>query len=415
MSSSSNISFSITEALQEHTSIFGIRLWIVILSVLFILFLILTFLYFCIPFFHCCPHREPYQSRHRLSNSLLRRPFNASELERDFSPGKQGMELEAMWSAHKGGPPGVSFMGDVEAFGFQLPLANVGRTRFSAHEIEAATNTYGTRNLIGYGESSVVYHGVLFNGARVAVKRLLNNSYEDDEELKLELDAITNITHKNLVKLLGYCLEGEDRMLVYEYIDNGSLNRWLHIRDVEASALTWDRRMTIIRGTAKGLAYLQEDLLPGIVHGNIKSSNIVLDQQWNPKISDIGSALLFNSGWSPRTPLQPSHQASETAFGEISAEKSTDVYCFGILVMEIVTGRLPVYLIDSVKSMIANQEIPHLLDPRIPEMPPLKDLKWILLIAMMCVDPDLAQRPKIGHVVRMLETPSLALLKDISI
>lgn len=182
---------SVSEVLQEHSSIFGIRLWILILSVLFTLFLILTFLCLCLPSLRFCPSRRSYGPRFRLSKPFASKAdflhgkvtvpsfgrrllsFNASEVEMDFSSVKQGVELEALWSAHKPSPYQPSLTSDVEAFGVHSPPSNMGKTRYTVKEIEVAANGFDRGNLIGYGESGAVYRGVLFNGARVAVKRLV--------------------------------------------------------------------------------------------------------------------------------------------------------------------------------------------------------------------------------------------------
>uniref|UniRef100_A0A453J1A3 non-specific serine/threonine protein kinase n=1 Tax=Aegilops tauschii subsp. strangulata TaxID=200361 RepID=A0A453J1A3_AEGTS len=165
-----------------------------------------------------------------------------------------------------------------------------------------------------------------------------------EKEFKVEVETIGRVRHKNLVRLLGYCVEGAYRMLVYEYVDNGNLDQWLHGEIGEESPLTWDMRMNIIIGTAKGLAYLHEGLEPKVVHRDVKSSNILIDKQWNAKVSDFGLAKLLCSEESyvtTRVMGTFGYVAPEYASTGMLTERS-DVYSFGVLLMEIITGRSPV-------------------------------------------------------------------------
>ncbi|KAK6115974.1 hypothetical protein DH2020_008243 [Rehmannia glutinosa] len=231
---------------------------------------------------------------------------------------------------------------------------------YTLRELEEATNGFADENVIGEGGYGIVYHGVFEDNSKVAVKNLLNNRGQAEREFKVEVEAIGRVRHKNLVRLLGYCAEGAHRMLVYEYVDNGNLEQWLHGDVGPRSPLTWDTRMNIILGTAKGLTYLHEGLEPKVVHRDIKSNNILLDGQWNAKVSDF-----------------------EYASTGMLNERS-DVYSFGILIMEIISGRNPV-------------------DYSLAEKPSSRALKRTLLVALRCVDPNAQKRPKMGHVVHMLE------------
>ncbi|CAA3030870.1 probable receptor-like serine threonine- kinase At4g34500 [Olea europaea subsp. europaea] len=175
-------------------------------------------------------------------------------------------------------------------------LSNIGWGRwYSLKELEIATNQFSDDNVIGEGGYGIVYRGVLHDGSVVAVKNLLNNKGQAEKEFKVEVEAIGKVRHKNLVGLMGYCAEGAQRLLVYEYIDNGNLEQWLHGDVGTVSPLTWEIRMKIAIGTARGLAYLHEGLEPKVVHRDVKSSNILLDRKWNPKVSDFGLAKLLGS------------------------------------------------------------------------------------------------------------------------
>ncbi|XVF09942.1 hypothetical protein REPUB_Repub07fG0140700 [Reevesia pubescens] len=176
--------------------------------------------------------------------------------------------------------------------------------------------------------------------------------------------------------------------------------------------------MNIIHGIAKGLAYLHEDIEPEIVHQNVRASNILLDHQWNPKISDVALPRLLgpeHSRVTTRLMIKLGYAAQEHGFTSL-LDKKSDVYSFGILIMEIISGRMPVdhnqpqiYLIDWLKSMVAKNKIVHIVDPKMPEIPSIKELKRITLIALRCADSDLDHRPKMGEVIHMLEPCDLVL------
>ncbi|KAG9444048.1 hypothetical protein H6P81_015388 [Aristolochia fimbriata] len=285
---------------------------------------------------------------------------------------------------------------------------------YTLRELEEATNGFIDDNVIGEGGYGIVYQGLLEDGTMVAVKNLLNNRGQAEKEFKVEVEAIGRVRHKNLVRLLGYCAEGAYRMLVYEYVDNGNLEQWLHGEVGPSSPLTWDIRMNIILGTAKGLTYLHEGLEPKVVHRDIKSSNILLDKQWNSKVSDFGLAKLLGSERSyvtTRVMGTFGYVAPEYASTGMLNERS-DVYSFGILIMEIISGRNPVdysrppgevNLVEWLKTMVSNRNPEGVLDPKIAEKPSSRALKRALLVALRCVDPDVQKRPKMGHVIHMLE------------
>lgn len=294
---------------------------------------------------------------------------------------------------------------------------------YTLRELEVATNGFVDENVIGEGGYGIVYHGVLEDKTHVAVKNLLNNRGQAEKEFKVEVEAIGRVRHKNLVRLLGYCVEGAHRILVYEYVDNGNLEQWLHGDVGTHSPLTWDIRMNIVLGTAKGLTYLHEGLEPKVVHRDIKSSNILLDKQWHPKVSDFGLAKLLGSEMSyvtTRVMGTFGYVAPEYASTGMLNERS-DVYSFGILIMEIVTGRSPVdysrpqgevNLVDWLKTMVTNRNADGVLDPKIPEKPSSRALKRALLVALRCVDPNAQKRPKMGHVIHMLEAEDFPFRDD---
>ncbi|KAG2724423.1 hypothetical protein I3760_01G015300 [Carya illinoinensis] len=294
---------------------------------------------------------------------------------------------------------------------------------YTLRELEASTNGFADENVIGQGGYGIVYHGVLEDNNHIAVKNLLNNRGQAEREFKVEVEAIGRVRHKNLVRLLGFCAEGAHRMLVYEYVNNGNLEQWLHGDVGPCSPLTWEIRMNIIRGTAKGLTYLHEGLEPKVVHRDIKSSNILVDKQWNPKVSDFGLAKLLGSESSyitTRVMGTFGYVAPEYASTGMLNERS-DVYSFGILIMEIISGRNPVdysrppdevNLVEWLKSMVANRNAEGVLDPKLVEKPTSRALKRALLVALRCVDPNAQKRPKMGHVIHMLEAEDAPFKED---
>ncbi|BBN15737.1 protein MpRLK-Pelle_RLCK-Vb [Marchantia polymorpha subsp. ruderalis] len=297
---------------------------------------------------------------------------------------------------------------------------------YTLRELEAATEGFAEANVLGEGGYGIVYRGQLVDGTLVAVKKLLNNRGQAEKEFRVEVDAIGRVRHKNLVRLLGYCAEGAaHRILVYEYVDNGNLEQWLHGPLANSNALNWDARMKIVMGTAKGLAYLHEALEPKVVHRDVKSSNILVDGQWNAKVSDFGLAKLLGSGKSHVTTRVMGtfgYVAPEYANTGLLNERS-DVYSFGVLLMEIITGRDPVdysrpsgevNLVDWLKMMVGNRRSEEVADPRLEIKPTSRALKRALLVALRCVDPDSVKRPKMGQVVHMLEAEDFP-FRDVSL
>ncbi|WOK98240.1 putative receptor-like protein kinase [Canna indica] len=286
---------------------------------------------------------------------------------------------------------------------------------FTLRDLELATNRFSKDNVIGEGGYGVVYRGQLINGAPVAVKKLLNNLGQAEKEFRVEVEAIGHVRHKNLVRLLGYCVEGTQRMLVYEFVNNGNLEQWLHGAMRQRGSLTWEARIKILSGTAKALAYLHEAIEPKVVHRDIKSSNILIDDEFNSKVSDFGLAKLLGAGKSHVTTRVMGtfgYVAPEYANTGMLNEKS-DVYSFGVVILEAITGRDPVdygrpanevNLVDWLKMMVGSRRSEEVVDPSIETRPSTRALKRALLTALRCVDPDSEKRPKMGQVVRMLES-----------
>ncbi|GAY57982.1 protein kinase domain-containing protein [Citrus sinensis] len=294
---------------------------------------------------------------------------------------------------------------------------------FTLRDLEIATNRFSAENVLGEGGYGVVYKGRLINGSEVAVKKLLNNLGQAEKEFRVEVEAIGHVRHKNLVRLLGYCIEGVHRMLVYEYVNNGNLEQWLHGAMRNQGNLTWEARMKVIIGTAKALAYLHEAIEPKVVHRDIKSSNILIDDEFNAKVSDFGLAKLLDSGESHITTRVMGtfgYVAPEYANTGMLNEKS-DIYSFGVLLLEVVTGRDPVdygrpanevNLVEWLKMMVGTRRAEEVVDPNLEVKPATRALKRSLLVALRCVDPDSEKRPKMSQVVRMLEADDYPFRED---
>ncbi|KAL3651414.1 hypothetical protein CASFOL_004416 [Castilleja foliolosa] len=286
---------------------------------------------------------------------------------------------------------------------------------FTLRDLEVATNRFSKECVIGEGGYGVVYRGLLVNGTHVAVKKLLNNLGQAEKEFRVEVEAIGHVRHKNLVRLLGYCIEGTHRMLVYEYVNNGNLEQWLHGAMRHHGFLTWEARIKVLLGTAKALAYLHEAIEPKVVHRDIKSSNILIDEEFNAKVSDFGLAKLLGAGKTHITTRVMGtfgYVAPEYANTGLLNEKS-DIYSFGVLLLEAITGRDPVdygrpapeiNLVDWLKMMVGSRRSEEVVDPNIDTRPSTRDLKRALYTALRCVDPDSDKRPRMTQVVRMLES-----------
>ncbi|CAN1324699.1 Probable serine/threonine-protein kinase At1g01540 [Linum perenne] len=416
-----------TDQLSRPTSIFGLKLWIIVgvaAGASFVILLFLITLWLASkrssnrnttrsPADHAIPSVSKEIQEIRIDPVKI----NSGAVDHHRSTDLATIGNERGGSG-TGGSGGNNSHGQVAGPGTAMVVPDVSHLGwghwYTLRELEEATNCFADSNVVGEGGYGIVYHGVLQDGGQVAVKNLLNNRGQAEREFKVEVEAIGRVRHKNLVRLLGYCAEGARRMLVYEYVNNGNLEQWLHGEVGPCSPLTWEIRMNIILGAAKGLAYLHEGLEPKVVHRDVKSSNILLDQLWNAKVSDFGLAKLLCSERSYITTRVMG------TFGYVAPEyastgmlnESSDVYSFGILVMEIISGRNPVdyarppeevNLVDWIKKMVTSRNAEGVLDPKLSEKPASRALKRALLVALRCVDPISQKRPKMGHIVHMLE------------
>ncbi|KAJ9563281.1 hypothetical protein OSB04_008441 [Centaurea solstitialis] len=207
--------------------------------------------------------------------------------------------------------------------------------------IEAATRNFHEDNKVGEGGFGGVYEGVLPNGRKIVVKRLSKGSGQGAQEFKNEVMLLAKLQHRNLVRLLGFCLEAEEKILIYEYVPNKSLDYFL-FDPTKQGQLDWTTRCKIIGGIARGMLYLHEDSRLRIIHRDLKASNILLDEEMNAKISDFGMAGIFCVN---QTQARTNRIAG--TFGYMSPEYAmhgkfsmqSDVFSFGVLVLEIISGK----------------------------------------------------------------------------
>ncbi|KAJ4786695.1 Protein kinase superfamily protein [Rhynchospora pubera] len=447
MSSSSGSSPTLEEHLNRKTFLMGLQLWTVIgMAVGISIFAVLLVLIACLflrHHHHRHRHRHPSTSMHRWGSGLplTQIPTISKEIKEVTSNYLFEPSIQDITQPNESETAKIDLRtGRSDSYRYMTPEDDprhsisplVGLPEFSylgwghwftLRDLELATNHFSKDNIIGEGGYGIVYRGQLVNGSPVAVKKLLNNLGQAEKEFRVEVEAIGHVRHKNLVQLLGYCAEGTQRMLVYEYVNNGNLEQWLHGAMQHKGFLTWEARIKILLGTAKALAYLHEAIEPKVVHRDIKSSNILIDDEFEAKVSDFGLAKLLGAGKShvnTRVMGTFGYVAPEYANTGLLNEKS-DVYSFGVVFLEAITGRDPVdygrspnevNLVDWLKMMVANRRSEEVVDPTIEARPSTRELKRALLAALRCVDPDSNKRPRMGQVVRMLEPDGPNLHED---
>ncbi|RID78540.1 hypothetical protein BRARA_A01354 [Brassica rapa] len=278
-------------------------------------------------------------------------------------------------------------------------ISTSGSLQFDFKAIEAATSNFHNTNKLGHGGFGEVYKGTFPNGTEIAVKRLSKTSGQGEREFKNEVLLVAKLQHRNLVRLLGFCVQGEEKILVYEFLPNKSLNYFLFGDSTKRIQLDWTRRYKIIGGVTRGILYLHQDSRLTIIHRDLKASNILLDVDMNPKIADFGMARNFrmdqtedNTGRVVGTfgYMPPEYVAN----GQFSTK--SDVYSFGVLILEIIGGK-------------KNSSFHEIDDPIIGDYYDKYEVIRCVHIGLLCVQENPTDRPSMFTIFQMLTNTSITL------
>jgi len=290
-------------------------------------------------------------------------------------------------------------------------------------ELKVSTKNFSTDLIIGDGSFGLVYKATLYNGSTVAIKKLDPDAFQGFREFSAEMETLGHLRHGNIVKILGYCVSGRDRVLILEFVERGSLDQWIH--DTASTdndyfdkfPLPWETRIKIVMGVANGLAYLHGLDTP-IIHRDIKASNILLDSSFQAHISDFGLARRIDalrSHVSTQVAGTFGYMPPEYKDGAIGATVQADVYSFGILMFEIATSERPdlpkviekkeVGFIEWVKKMLGQDRHMEILDCNMPKegLSGEDQVKEYFRIASLCTEEFMGDRPAMSEVVDLLK------------
>ncbi|GMI85208.1 L-type lectin receptor kinase S.7 [Hibiscus trionum] len=291
-----------------------------------------------------------------------------------------------------------------------------GPREFSYKELKAATRGFHSSRIIGRGAFGNVYKAVFASSGSISAVKRSRHSGEGKIEFLAELSIIAGLRHKNLVQLQGWCAEKGELLLVYEFMPNGSLDTVLHQDPANGILLTWSRRQNIAVGLASVLAYLHQECEQQVIHRDIKTSNIMLDGNFNPRLGDFGLARLMDHDKSPVSTLTAGtmgYLAPEyLQYGK--ATEKTDVFSYGVVILEVACGRRPieregglnsqrmVNLVDWVWSLFGEGRITEAADKRLNGDFKEDEMRKLLLVGLSCAHPDSAVRPSIRRVLQIL-------------
>ncbi|XP_074308270.1 proline-rich receptor-like protein kinase PERK8 [Silene latifolia] len=357
----------------------------------------------------CVRRRKKKQNRYN-SVYMLPSPYNSSQVSgpsflKTNSTGVTSGEFMSATPTSGGGGGGLGG----------------SQSWFSYEELTTATNGFASQNILGAGGFGCVYKGLLQDGREVAVKKLKDNSGQGDREFKAEVEIISRVHHRYLVSLVGYCITDYQRLLVYEFVANGTLHHHLH--SSSKPPMEWAHRVKVACGSARGIAYLHEDCHPKIIHRDIKSANILVENNFEAKVADFGLAKLageldLNTHISTRVMGTFGYMAPEYASSGKLTEKS-DVFSFGVVLLEIITGRKPVdetrplgdeSLVEWARPLMTEalerEDFDELADPRLQRNYDRGEMFRLIEAAAACVRHSAAKRPKMSQVVRAMDTMS---------
>ncbi|MQM07885.1 hypothetical protein Taro_040738 [Colocasia esculenta] len=294
--------------------------------------------------------------------------------------------------------------GGTDAYGWRV---------FTYKELHAATNGFHEDNKLGEGGFGSVYWGKTADGLQIAVKKLKTMNSKAEMEFAVEVEVLGRVRHRNLLGLRGYCVGADQRLIVYDFMPNLSLLSHLHGQFKSDSQLDWKRRMAILLGSAEGLAYLHHEVTPHIIHRDVKASNVLLDSDFRPLVADFGFAKLVPDGVSHMTTRVKGtlgYLAPEYAmWGKLS--EACDVYSFGILLLELVSGRKPIErlpggakrtITEWAEPVVAQGRFKDLADPRLRGDFDEVQLGRAVAVAALCVQGDPERRPRMRDVVALL-------------
>ncbi|KAF5736538.1 leucine-rich repeat receptor-like protein kinase [Tripterygium wilfordii] len=289
-----------------------------------------------------------------------------------------------------------------------------GARWFSYDELKKCTSNFSETNEIGSGGYGKVYKGMISDGQIVAIKRAQQGSMQGGLEFKTEIELLSRVHHKNLVGLVGFCFEQGEQMLVYEFMPNGTLRESLSGRS--GIYLDWKRRLRIALGSARGLTYLHELANPPIIHRDVKSTNILLDENLTSKVADFGLSKLVQDATKGHVSTQVKgtlgYLDPEYYMTQQLTEKS-DVYSFGVVMLELVTARQPIekgkYIVREVRMAMNKTDaeyygLKEMIDPSIRNAGNLVGFVKFVDLAMQCVEESASDRPTMSEVVKYIET-----------
>ncbi|XP_051195035.2 tyrosine-sulfated glycopeptide receptor 1-like [Lolium perenne] len=293
-----------------------------------------------------------------------------------------------------------------------MPQGKGEESKLKLADILKATNNFDKANIIGCGGYGLVYKAELHNGSKLAIKKLNGEMCLMEREFSAEVDALSMAQHENLVPLWGYCIQGNLRLLIYSYLENGSLDDRLHNRDGDASSfLDWPMRLKIAKGASLGLSYIHDVCKPHIVHRDIKSSNILLDKEFKAYVADFGlSRLILPNQTHVTTELVGTMGYIPPEYGQAwVATLRGDIYSFGVVLLELLTGKRPVTVMATSKELVpwvlqmrSEGKQTEVLDPALRGTGYEEQMLKVLETACKCVDHDQFKRPVIMEVVSCL-------------